>query len=685
MISVYLFASLATLAPPGALPRWQNACDVTDPVILGLMDSEVFLLQRSQLSAKKQGFMMMNTLTQYLTVPQGSTPLAVGSPFRGEVRPIQGRSGVLVGPDLVLTAPHAAHFNLNEFYVVRGMSSRLVNGQCQPADWTNIPVENVFETVEEVANTYSLPFSPHYDLAVLRLDRPTGAPYLAMRTTGTAWPGAPVVTIGHPGFLSTKVSPDGALDGIGADGTQLMYGIYSFVGSSGSMVYNLQDQVIETVIAYGGPSCAYYVGNPAWLDPACAQYTFGPNRPLVEVAPTLSGVALRTRPLGAVRHIAAVNGTPTGATTSYTFETPPASGQTHWRVDAPPAATDGGPALVVQGRGEGWLGPNASSGFDALAGSSAQCGTYTRTIEVHDLTHGFTDRLRHVFEVGLTEFAREPATGGFDVASVVAPYTNAHRTFTLRNPRPTPVTVKIEGPAWLEATVGLGLPTALPQFVTLGSSGAATVTFAPNPAAMFTPGLDYTGEILLANQQANCRAVDSRTIPVRFSVGRERFETYAGDTPLPPGTGGGYGNVLSSELVVPDGFVVDSVRFGLSVTEIGSIGRAQLETMRIALVAPDGTRVELWNSHAATPVYVDEDSTTFGGSNNPGRVLRLMLDDATAPPPTGQLLGTFAGHYGAGGWRVEVRTTLAAGVPRLYDWQLTIAGHPLPCTTFCEE
>jgi hypothetical protein len=65
---------------------------------------------------------------------------------------------------------------------------------------------------------------------------------------------------------------------------------------------------------------------------------------------------------------------------------------------------DPGPQLLVSTEVTpvGTLAPGGSfSVFETIDAATAPCGVYERTYKVIDTTHGFTDVVRHRFEIGL--------------------------------------------------------------------------------------------------------------------------------------------------------------------------------------------------------------------------------------------------------------------------------------------
>jgi hypothetical protein len=92
--------------------------------------------------------------------------------------------------------------------------------------------------------------------------------------------------------------------------------------------------------------------------------------------------------------------------TDYKLSSPlTATGPIRYHVDPPASSGLGQPTLElkVDGPLDGELSVGKSLAAQTMAGiDGVPCGRYLRTFRVRDVTHGYLDTLRHVFEIGLT-------------------------------------------------------------------------------------------------------------------------------------------------------------------------------------------------------------------------------------------------------------------------------------------
>ncbi|MFY0535879.1 S1 family peptidase [Nannocystis pusilla] len=316
---------LAEIADPGEAVAyeaelWLDACESQEPAHERLLEAEAMLVPVAYVHDNKDGTFAIDTVAFTAT---GQNALDPASLFYGQPRVPLGRSGVLVGSDLVVTAPHVENFDFASFKVVLGLASRLVDGACVQPDWTEVPDDDVFDAVQVLANTYVAGTSYPHDYALLRLDRPTGRPPLRIRRSGRAQDGDVLVQVGHPHQLSTKISPEGEVLGWDPARGLLMNGLHSLAGSSGSMIYNAEDDYLEAVVRTGGCGRFDKLPNGKYqLVPTCSPTPFAPNRPIVDVAAAFPAFSLVPHPLDQIHHSAAVNALPSALHTQYSLRAP---------------------------------------------------------------------------------------------------------------------------------------------------------------------------------------------------------------------------------------------------------------------------------------------------------------------------------------------------------------------------
>lgn len=156
-------------------------------------------------------------------------------------------SGFLVGDDLLVTAGHC----------YSGMSANSCRTHAWVFDYAmksssdintdSIPSENVYFCKKVV----KVKFDNNEDFAVIQLDRKvTNREPLQYRKQGKVTKNTPLVVIGHPSMLPTKVSPGGTV--LLNDGKfQFTTTLDTFQGNSGSAVFNAKTGMVEGILVSG--------------------------------------------------------------------------------------------------------------------------------------------------------------------------------------------------------------------------------------------------------------------------------------------------------------------------------------------------------------------------------------------------------------------------------------------------
>lgn len=163
-------------------------------------------------------------------------------------------SGFLIAEDLLATAGHcirstndcAAYSWVFDYAVMKPEQKDML-----------VPVTSAYRCKEVVKTV--LDGSTMNDYAVVRLDRKvTGRNPLKIRTSGRPQVGDPLVVIGHPTGLPTKVA-DGA-NVRQLRGTHFVANLDTYGGNSGSAVFNAQTGVVEGILVRGETD---YVRDPS--------------------------------------------------------------------------------------------------------------------------------------------------------------------------------------------------------------------------------------------------------------------------------------------------------------------------------------------------------------------------------------------------------------------------------------
>src|SRR6185436_3758480 len=146
-----------------------------------------------------------------------------------------------------------------------------------------------------------------------------------------------------------------------------------------------------------------------------------------------------------VVHVAPVGGPLPNPQTDYKLSAPAtATGPISYHVEPPAPAGLGEPTLELKVAGplDGELPVGKTLPAETKASiDGVPCGRYVRSFQVRDVTHAYLDTLRHVFEIGLSEFQVSPPTG-LTVIDLAPPYEGV-AVYEVVNPRPDAVTLVV--------------------------------------------------------------------------------------------------------------------------------------------------------------------------------------------------------------------------------------------------
>jgi N-acetylneuraminic acid mutarotase len=664
---------------------WQDGCEVTDPKIASIMPAEVFLVQTGNLHGPNADGSYMIDHRPYRTwtasgfgTPQTydldpSSKFYGGPPGPINEQALSAHSAVLIGPNLVLTAPHGASFDPTLFRVIFGLRSKMVGGVCTPPDFDHIPAGNVFTPSSATPlNFYGS--GADYAAFYLTQNASPAFPFVRVRRSGGSYNGDLATMIGHPERLSAKIDAAAQMfGGVLVDGT------HELDGSSGSMLYNLSHDYVEAVVS-SGVGCAKYQLMPGSTLYHIVLQCSGPhtvNTPVANVAASIPAYSLITAPEGDIAHVAAVGGAPSNAATNYTLTAPPNVGSIQWSITLPSIGT-GQAGMGISGPLSGTLSPGATYSFTATSFAGSQCGKYDESLLVKDLTNGFTDTLTHHFEVGLTEFSVAPSTD-FVFHRLAPPYNTVAQIYTLTNPRPTPVTIQINSAYWvmlaLKGVGASGVPVHAPLTVALGPAGSSTATATvrvslDEAAAEALPTeAENDADLTFTDTGTSCVVVPQVTRKVKFTPGAHMV-----DVNIPPIPSGGsvYGTPLTKNIVVTDDLTIDSVGASIGLYNFPLyFVPYDFAKMKATLIAPNGVRYPLWDSSAVptgnyySAVYVPDFMDTVGV---------LHIDDAVAPSPLGTHLSALRGQSAKGTWAMEMATKQDFS-SYFGLWSLRFSGH----------
>jgi len=427
---------LGSQAETDSLANWVDACRVTDTDLLRLLKSEALLVDYDSVTQNVDG--TYNLASQRYTMgwkpastfgaPPERVPLCDDSRFYEQPQvsgPSDGlpfRSAVQVGTDLVLTAWHGPAQGIPELYAIFGLQySAVGGGACRAPDFAHIPAGRVFRVTGVVADSFASGIEG--DFLLLRLDRKVSDTYPRVRRSGQghgddspppagrggpgqgrAQTGDRLTLISHPEKLATKVDLRGRLYGysITYPTYPLVTDLHPLLFSSGGMVYNRDQRFVETGLQNGGGASyepfgrCWKVTHEGWIGAL--------NDSLKVFAQFIPAFELLVTPLDAVVHeCSPSSGSCTNDLYSRTIAAPDTAPRRIAYEIHPPQDGTGPPYLLVTSLGprEGTLAPGSSFVVtETINVAGAPCGTHVREYSVEDLTNGFEDVVRHVFDMG---------------------------------------------------------------------------------------------------------------------------------------------------------------------------------------------------------------------------------------------------------------------------------------------
>lgn len=239
--------------------------EVIDPNILAVGDSTVALVDACDLIDNGDGTFSLPAETydvNYFSI--FGRPLCSDEPFRDQPVPAFG-SGFLVAPDIIATAGHCAEDCLN-MAVVFGF---IMLDADTPV--LTIPESEIYYCSEVIVCN-----GGYQDGALIRLDREvTGHSPLPIRTAGIIPDDEQLLVIGHPVGLPRKYA-GGATIRDNNESTYFQANLDTYVGNSGSAVFNANTLQVEGILVSGQPDwepngpcdssnrCSDDAGCPGW-------------------------------------------------------------------------------------------------------------------------------------------------------------------------------------------------------------------------------------------------------------------------------------------------------------------------------------------------------------------------------------------------------------------------------------
>jgi|GEM_PF-3208245 len=712
-----------SIPPSTGLPTingWRDACEmaahVDDPAEMQrVIDATVFIVEPRALGLNPDGSYYVRTRP---FVDFDGMILSPDSHFYGEQAIVfgglPGRSGFLVSPDSVVTAPHVAGFDPTGYYVLFGYENpALPDGSCMPIDLTHFPASQV-----RVIDRYDNAGLTLGDYLLAHLSEPVlDRPFLRVRRDGRAEVGDAITLVGHPARLSKKIDTAGHVVGLSGSGATpyldgdvpLAHPVHSIQFSSGSPLYNLSRQYVELAVMAG--SCGEFspdAGSVPQIHTLISNCKPpGPlNSTIKTFAPKIERIVLETSPLS-VRNIGTAAAGFAQPVTTYTLVAPSRSAYAAPTIDyriemAAPVVGEPDLSLLSSVPLEGSLDAGASLSFDvaAVMPPGQACGVFEREFVVHDLTHGLSDRVHQTLEVAQTVFDADRAV--LDMVGIEQPYV-ATRTFQIRNLRPAEALIHVGADQnWVTINGLSGSSGAAPHTVlTIGALQSATVTIglavSANGLALHTT---HQASIVMSGADPACTLTPDISVPVHFTPGELTFRRTIDATvspattpPLP----------LIATIEVDENFCVDEVKTSYVFDHPADSFKtdAWLTESTWDLQRPGSAAwMPLWDHDAAPacapPTGVDEsawcylyrgvkDACHFEGAANDDRPCdTVAAGDPPRPPLAICAPGTGCepfsdgvGKPARGTWTMRLSDQVAGGVssqPRIRGWTLTFRG-----------
>lgn len=210
--------------------------------------STVALVQKNKLVAVQNGYQLQTS--HY----GNSQNLCKTEPFFDQVT-AAFCSGSLITPDIIMTAGHCVRTQ------VACLNTKFVFNFA----YKSMTYDPKFAEADDVYSCQTLIHSElnstnDSDFALVKLDRPVvGRKPLTIRQSGRVQDADPLVVIGHPSGLATKVAA-GAMVRSNLEDAYFITNLDTYGGNSGSAVFNEQTGVVEGILVRGETDFKYKNG-----------------------------------------------------------------------------------------------------------------------------------------------------------------------------------------------------------------------------------------------------------------------------------------------------------------------------------------------------------------------------------------------------------------------------------------
>lgn len=664
-----VYASFTTMVDAQIFGSVYDVCDYpTTAVEARVIDATAMMVPLSLINSDNSG--LTYNIIYYPLYSLWGNPVCSDDPHYGLETAGAGRTAVLIARNRMMTAPHSKSFDPSNYAVVF-REKHGSNLPCTSWDWVNIPSDRVyFPKSTGGTNHYSF---PRYDFATFELDRyVAGRKPIKIRRSGAPRLDDPLFVVGHPLWRATSVEGEGFLNGFTAaphpeEGSGEYLEFHPLPGSSGSVIYNLKDEVIDTVIAriidagsqFNGVCTSFYHDtNPDRPGKRT-------NGPIMELESAIPRAEVKVAPIDDVLHIADIGAQLPQPVTEYVLTA--SLGSSQYEIMPIEGEVNGGPTLsgnIPPGYGVINLFDPLEYEVTASIDNVTSCGIWNMQINVKDAFHDQNNYLRHRFEIGMHEVEITPSDG-WSVSALGSPFLQT-KSYTLTNRRPTATSIVVNTyetasalkKGWLRVNGGYSETVALAPAGAPGDSDSVTLSISPT-AAGYEPLSTSPAEIQFKYVDLNC-AIDDTIIvkAASFTLGKQMFTTIddSGGM-LVPANGSPLGPpyILNIDLLGnPDRCVDDlDIDFGLFDPEQSGLIEEYADDIRITLVSPQSNSYVIWDRLSIpNSQYTDLESLSFGIDAIP--VSMLYLDDESTTP-TANLLSSFDGEEVDGLWELHVQ------------------------------
>ncbi len=604
-----------------------------------------------------------NPLTQYY-----GYPVDPGQSFYGINSTSAGRTAVLLGRTMFITAAHKFSFDPSQYAVV--FAPKYSAASCSEFAWSNIPSDNVyFGTLSGKNNLIEVDSSKDYmtfnvdryvvDRKPVKIRR-SGAPRKSDKyilVSNFLWGGLRVETSGRYVWLNDTV-------GSSQIGYYFFEGLNPLDGSSGGAVFNVDDEVIDVGVA-GLMSGISYVnaGMIQFIDMGVMAST---NTPLIMVKDAIPRTEILVDPVVDVLHVGDIGGAVTNPVSSYTLTAALGGNQYDVSVTDPPYL--GSPTLSTNPSiGSHLLSlihPTTMTVTASTAGVT-QCGIWDYVVNVKDVYNDQNNYLRHRFEIGVEQVSvSDSDPWNVEIFGSSVP---ASKTIVVKNVRPTQTAVRV-------GHEHVGVPNQMVLFdggltsvftlAPMGQPGdTRNVVVSINPATSFpVPGVTSTSKITISPTNLGCTVDPVLEIPVSLKTGSQvGFAVGSGDDLQQPSGGTALGAVQT--ILIPmtgtSGWCVNGMGLDVGFLDDNGFGPAfpgGATNLNVVVESPGGIRSNIWNLNVipagSEAAYVGSEQVNYWGY--PINSAIFHIDQSSAPPLGPGNFSPFIGVQATGTWKLEL-------------------------------